>query len=210
MIERALPGIRATTTEQLGTLARHRVFAPGEFVFQQGGDVPALVVSRGYAAFRRTTVDGQQIALGIAAPGEVYGLICIADVPATVEMVAITELEADIWSGQDLRRLATTDPSFALAVIERQALWLNTMAERYDAYLRQGAHQRVLRVLQRHRDLFFGDEPVVARSLLPAFVGTSREMTGRVLRDLERDGVVARVGRTGLRLLRPEGLEEGR
>jgi hypothetical protein len=32
-------------------------------------------------------------------------------------------------------------------------------------------------------------------------------MTGRVLRELERDGTIVRVGRTGLRLLRPDRLE---
>jgi hypothetical protein len=32
-------------------------------------------------------------------------------------------------------------------------------------------------------------------------------MTGRVLRELEREHTVLRVGRTGLRLLRPEQLD---
>jgi hypothetical protein len=32
-------------------------------------------------------------------------------------------------------------------------------------------------------------------------------MTGRVLRQLEREGTIARVGRAGLALLRPERLE---
>ena len=34
-------------------------------------------------------------------------------------------------------------------------------------------------------------------------------MTGRVLRELENEGTVARTGRTGLRLLRPERLDAG-
>jgi hypothetical protein len=38
-------------------------------------------------------------------------------------------------------------------------------------------------------------------------VGTSREMTGRVIRQLEREGTIARVGRTGLRLLDPQRLD---
>ena len=58
-----------------------------------------------------------------------------------------------------------------------------------------------------NRDLFFADPPVLSRSHLPALVGTSREMTGRVLRQLEREGMVARVGRNGLRLLRPDRLD---
>ena len=46
--------------------------------------------------------------------------------------------------------------------------------------------------------------------MLPELVATSREMTGRVVRDLEREGVIARVGRRGLRLLNPVALEAAR
>ncbi len=34
-------------------------------------------------------------------------------------------------------------------------------------------------------------------------------MTGRVLRQLEREGTLTRVGRVGLKLLRPDQLEVG-
>ena len=64
-------------------------------------------------------------------------------------------------------------------------------------------------ILARHRELFFGEPAVLTRAHLPGLVGTSREMTGQVLRQLEREGTVARVGRTGLKLLRPDQLEAG-
>jgi CRP-like cAMP-binding protein len=61
-------------------------------------------------------------------------------------------------------------------------------------------------VLDLHADLFFSEPPVLRRTHLPALVGTSREMTGRVMRALESRGVVARVGRDRLDLLDPAGL----
>jgi CRP-like cAMP-binding protein len=60
--------------------------------------------------------------------------------------------------------------------------------------------------LAEYADLFFSEAPVLPRTLLPGLVGTSREMTGRVLRSLEAEGVLARVGRRGLRLLAPAAL----
>jgi CRP-like cAMP-binding protein len=66
----------------------------------------------------------------------------------------------------------------------------------------------VLRVLARDRELFFCDPAVLNRTHLPGLVGTSREMTRRVLRQLEREGTLARVGSTGLQLLQPTRLEE--
>ena len=88
-------------------------------------------------------------------------------------------------------------------------MFLNILTKKVDGFLHQDSRRRVMRVLVRHRDLFFADPPVLTRSHLPGLVGTSREMTGRELRELEHGGTVGRVGRTGLRLLRPEWLEEG-
>jgi CRP-like cAMP-binding protein len=84
---------------------------------------------------------------------------------------------------------------------------LHETVERIEGFLHQDARLRVMRVLARHRDLFFGDSPVLTRAHLPGLVGTSREMTGHVLRQLEREGTLARVGRAGLKLLQPERLE---
>ena len=121
--------------------------------------------------------------------------------------MALTDGDVVLWNGTDVRRLAASDSSLALEVIDRMAEFLASLAERMDGFLHQDARRRVIRVLNRHRDLFFADPAVLSRSHLPGLVGTSREMTGRVLRELEREGTVARVGRTGLTLLRPDLLD---
>jgi hypothetical protein len=61
-------------------------------------------------------------------------------------------------------------------------------------------------VLEQHADILFGEEAVLSRAYLPALVGTSHEMTARVLRKLESDGVVARSSRDRLELLDPDRL----
>ncbi len=82
------------------------------------------------------------------------------------------------------------------------------ITERLDEFVHQSSRQRVVRVLARYGDLFFGQPAVLSRSHLPSLVGTSREMTSRVIRQLEREGMVARVGRNGLQLLAPERLHD--
>ena len=74
--------------------------------------------------------------------------------------------------------------------------------------IHQSSRQRVIQVLARYLDLFFGEPAVLSRSHLPSMVGTSREMTSRVIRQLEGEGMVARVGRNGLQLLAPARLHE--
>ena len=116
-------------------------------------------------------------------------------------------MDAVLWPGGDVRPLAAGDPGFALDVIDRMAQFLLQTNERVDGLLYQDTRRRVLRVLTNYGDLFFGQPAVLSRAHLPSLVGTTREMTGRVIRELEREGIVARVGRRGLVVLSAEGLQ---
>jgi CRP/FNR family transcriptional regulator, cyclic AMP receptor protein len=209
LLERNLPRCRAASIRHLvKTVHLHR--APkGELLFQQGHPVALTLFITGYGAFQRTTVTGHQVTVGLANQGELFGITAVSSTISSVDMVALTDCVVGSWPGETLRQLATMDPDLALDVIDRLALFLNILTEQVDGFLHQDARRRVMRVLVRHRDLIFADPPVVPRSHLPGLVGTSREMTGRVLRDLERAGIVARDGRSGLRLLKPAWLEAG-
>lgn len=207
LIERAVPGCGLQTYRLLGEAARIGIVRRGDLVFRQGEPIPLTLVVRGYGAFRRTTVDGQVLMVDIAKPGDLFGYSSIASTRTPVDLVALTDGEVVFWKGADIRHIAASDSDLALIVIDRMAGFLASLAERVDGFLHQDARRRVIRVLTRHRDLFFADPAVLSRSHLPGLVGTSREMTGRVLRELEREGSVARVGRTGLRLLRPDLLD---
>jgi CRP-like cAMP-binding protein len=123
--------------------------------------------------------------------------------------VALTECEVGQWQGAEVRRLAAADPGLALAAIDSMAWSLHQTIERIEGFLHQDARLRVVRILARHRELFFSEPAILTRAHLPSLVGTTREMTGKVLRELEREGTVARFGRTGLKLLRPDQLDVG-
>ena len=207
LIEGVLPGSSRATVDGLVETAKARTVQPGEAIFRQGEQIPLTLILRGHGVFRRTTVDGQVLATGVGNPGGMFGFSAIASSNSPVDLVALTECEVRLWKGSAVRRLAATDPALALDAVDRLAGFVQAMTEGIDGFLHQDARRRVIRVLLRHRDLFFGEPVVLTRADLPSLVGTSREMTGRVLRELEREGLVARVGRRGLRLLRPERLE---
>jgi CRP-like cAMP-binding protein len=206
-IDLALPHARPRTIKLFVESARLQTARPDELVFRQGEPIPLTLLLRGHGAFRRTTIDGQQLTLGIANPGGLFGFATMASAQSSVDLVALTECEAAIWRGPEIRAVAETDAAFALDVIDRLTSFLTILTEKVDGFLHQDARRRVVRILARHQDLFFAEPAVLSRSDLPSLVGTSREMTGRVLRELEREGTVARVGRTGLRLLRPDRLD---
>jgi CRP-like cAMP-binding protein len=206
---RSLAGCSADTIAKLLGTARTRTVQPGETIYAQGEPVPLTLILRGYGFARRTTASGQEIVSGVAPAGTLFGWSGINSAPSSVQFVALTVCEVAQWPGHEIRALVAADSAFGLVAIDSMAASLHETVERIEGFLHQDARRRVLRILARHRELFFTDPPVLTRAHLPGLVGTSREMTGRVLRQLEGEGTLKRFGRAGLRLLRPEQLETG-
>ena len=93
LIERALPGTHRETPVFLAETAHFRSVRNDERIFRQGEPAQLTLVLRGHGAFRRTTVDGRQLSLGIAGPGELYGFASIASTYSSVDLVALTDCE---------------------------------------------------------------------------------------------------------------------
>ena len=204
LIVPVLPESRPETIEALVGVARLRTLAPQEAIYRQGDRVELLLILDGHLAFQRTNVNGQHLITGVATVGDLFGFSAMATVQSGVEVVALTRSRIAQWNGSDVRALAMNDPALGLDAVDSLAGALHALLERIEGYMHQDSRRRVLRILARHRDLFFSDPPVLTRGHLPALVGTTREMTGSVLRQLEREGLIAREGRSGLRLLRPD------
>ena len=202
----SLPRCRSETIQRLTETVRERTVQRGERIYLQGDPVPLTVILEGYGAARRTTLGGKELVGGVAPAGVLFGWSGLASVPSSVELVALTECRVAQWHGPEIRKLAASDPELALAAIDSMSWSLHQTVERIEGFLHQDARLRVVRVLIQYRDLFFSENPVLTRAHLPGLVGTTREMTGKVLRQLERDGTLARVDRNGLKLLRPEQL----
>jgi CRP-like cAMP-binding protein len=209
LLVETLIACRLETINALVDTARLHMVQPGEPIYRQGDTVPLTLLLRGYGVAERATADGHLLMSGVAPAGVLFGFSGIASMQSSVEITALTECDVAQWPGLEFRTLIAGDPGLALVAIDAMAASLHSTIELIEGFLHQDATRRVLRILARHRNLFFNEPPVLDRTHLPGLVGTSREMTRRVLRQLERDGTVARVGRVGLRLLKPERLEAG-
>lgn len=209
LVAAGLPHARPESIQALASSATLRRVGAGERIWSQGEAIHLTLIVDGYGAFVRTTVNGQELITSVVRPGETYGMIAIAGSLAAADLVALTDCQLAMWPGPAVRQIAQGDPDLGLDVIDRLASLLILITERLDGFLHQDARRRVIRVLARYGDLFFADPPILTRAQLPRLVGTSREMTARVLRALEREGTIARVGRTGLRLVDPAILRTG-
>jgi CRP-like cAMP-binding protein len=142
----------------------------------------------------------------IVTRGRLASFLPLAARPTGADALALTPTTAAVWRGEEVRALATVDPGLAVDILDHALATFEEVVGRLDGLFHQDALGRVARVLHLHAPLFFGEPAVLTRADLPTLVGTSREMTGRVLRVLESRQLVARVGRDRLRLLDPAGL----
>jgi CRP/FNR family transcriptional regulator, cyclic AMP receptor protein len=206
VIGQALPRMRSDTRQALVRVATIRSIGAGKAVLGQGDESSIALVLDGHVAVRRTTNDGRQLIVGFITRGGLVSVLPLAARPALADAVALTPTVAAIWSATGVRALATRDAGLAVDLLDQVLGKFEVAVARMDALLSQNALRRVARVLELYSDLFFSEPPVLKRTHLPALVGTSREMTGRVVRALESRGIVARVGRDRIRLLDPAAL----
>ncbi|MEA2537123.1 MAG: Cyclic nucleotide-binding domain [Chloroflexota bacterium] len=204
----AFPHSHADSRKTLARAAGVRTFDPGEVIVRQGDESSMALILGGHVAFRRTTVHGRQLILRVATRGALAVILPLSTRPAGGDAVALTPSLAARWRGEEVRSLAAADPGLAIDLIDHTLATFEEVVACFDGLLYHDAQGRVARVLHLHADLFFSDQPVLTRAHLPILVGTSREMTGRVLRALEARRLVSRVGRDRLRLLDAAGLAE--
>jgi CRP-like cAMP-binding protein len=155
---------------------------------------------------QRTTTDGRQLILRIVRRAGLTQVLPLAGRGAAGDALALTPAIAAIWRGAEVRALAIADTGLSADLLDHALVTFEETLGRLDGLGYQNAGRRVASVLERHAELFFAEHPVLHRSDLPGLVGTSREMTGRVLRVLEARRVVQRIGRDRLRLLDPANL----
>lgn len=206
VIAEAFPAASPATRTALEHRADVLTFRAGDTVVDQGDESRIVLILDGMVGDRRTTVDGREVIPRVASRGQLAPMMPIAGRPTVVEAVALSASRVAQWSGGELRSLADDDAGFAVDLLQHVLLTFEAIVEQLDGLLYQDASRRVARVLEQHADVLFGEDPPLTRAFLPALVGTSREMTGRVLRQLESDGVLTRVGRDRLRLLDPARL----
>ena len=197
----AFPRSRRETRRWLVAHAAIRSYRAGETITAQGEATRTVLVLDGHVGFRRTAPGGRELIPRVVSTGELASIEPLAGRPSVVEAVALAPSLVALWPATHVRARAEGDAGLALDLLAHVLRTFEAVVERLDGFIYRDALRRVARVLDTHARLLFGEAGVLSRRFLPALVGTSREMTRRVLRSLESDGVVRRVGPDGLELV---------
>ena len=208
-LARAFPHASDATLDSLAESARVRPFQRGERLSVQGGPLYVTLLIDGWVALRRSSSEGKQVILAIMAPGELTGAALGGSPESPVDVVTMSDGLASSWTADFVRHLAAANAGLALDLMDAVMARGLALIGRVEGSLFYGVERRLARALCAFPDLAFDERrPVISRSDLAALVYASREMTGRALRELEAQGIVTRVGRTGLRLLDRARLQE--
>jgi CRP-like cAMP-binding protein len=206
VLAEAFPHSRSDTRSALAKVSVIRQFSADQTILRQGDESRLAFVLEGFVALRRTTTDGRQLITRIVARGQLAPILPLGLRPAGSDAVALTPSSVAVWHGVEVRSLAFSDSGLAMDMLDSVIGAFDDVLGRLDSLLYQDALRRVARVLYAKADLFFAEPPLLTRAHLPNLVGTSREMTGRVLRVLESRRLVTRAGRDRLQLLDRDGL----
>jgi CRP-like cAMP-binding protein len=202
-------GVPEENVRRLLSIARRRTFGKGEVVFHRGdpADCLHLIVS-GRFAVGITTPLGSTALLGVRGPGDAFGELALVESgghrSATVAALEPAETRSVLVG--DFERLRREHPSVDGLLVRVLAERVQRLSEQLTEAYYLSAEKRVLRRLVELAELY-SDCIRLPQEQLAELAGTSRATTNRVLRDLERRGVLE-LGRSTVLVVEPESLRQ--
>ena len=191
------------------TIARRRTFSRGEIVFHRGDPANALhLIVSGRFAVRITTPLGDTATLAVRGRGDAFGELALVaegvERSATVQALEASETRSVLRD--DFERLRREHPSVDAILVAILAERVRGLSEQLTEAYYLSADERVMRRLADLADLYEGSVPL-PQEALAELAGTSRATVNRVLRDLERRGVVE-LGRSRVEVRAPDRLRK--
>ncbi len=196
---------------ELLTACRRRHYSRNEVIFHEGDPAGALhLIDSGHVAIRLTTVLGDVAIVDVLQSGDCFGerALVHGDGDRSASAVAMSKVETLLLDPASFERLSEgrSEASRFLMLVLSERLAATTrqlVAARY-----MPAEQRLHCCLWRLAEQFdaFDGEPIPFTQFdLASMTGITRSTANRLLRQAERDGVIA-TGRGRIHILDAEAL----
>jgi CRP/FNR family cyclic AMP-dependent transcriptional regulator len=199
--------LASLSPEELRAAAGHftvRSYPKGAILVTEGDRLEFFsIVLAGKAKFYWRDDEGRQVDVAIVGPGDDFAAQAIGAEPMITSIIADADLRLAVTPVAEFERLLLRHPQLALAYLKRVIfLFRRTMTGR-KSFAMEDVYGRITQFLLA--SAIETDGVLVTERLTHAAigqrVGATREMVGRVLRDLARGGYVS-VDRGRITLLR--------
>jgi CRP/FNR family cyclic AMP-dependent transcriptional regulator len=185
---------------ELRIACRRRRYARNEVIFHAGDPAGALhLIDSGHVAIRLTNVLGEMAIVDVLRAGDCFGerVLVAGGGPRSATAVAMTAVETLTLDPVNFERLSAGRPETSRFLTLLLSERLNATSQLLMEARYVPAEQRLYRCLHRLAVRFdaLGGEPIpLKQSDLASIAGITRSTVNRLLRQAERDGVVA-IGR---------------
>jgi CRP/FNR family transcriptional regulator, cyclic AMP receptor protein len=183
------PGMRMLAS--VGWL--HRM--PPQTVFINEGDPSdsAYVILTGRVKVFASNADGGEIVLNICGPGECIGDMALDGGPRSASVITLDRVACAVVGRDALRKAVAGDPDFALRLITTLIRRNRLATTKIKGLALEGVRERVLSLLEglaveRDGVRLVGER--LSQTEIANRVGASRDMVGRVFKELQADGSI--------------------
>jgi len=191
-----LPFFESFSPRQIENATKHfvlRTYAKDALVAREGDRVELFnfVLSGSAQAFWRDEA-GHQLKLGVDGPGDHFPDVILNGEPALVSHIAVTDLRVASIRIVDLRHLLRQHPQAAFTLMMDLVARLRRLVSRTKTLTMEDVYGRIVKLILASSvevDGRLQTEPLTHVEI-GTRVGATREMVGRVLRDLARGGYV--------------------
>lgn len=191
-------------TEKLLARAHRKRYSPKEFIVREGEAPNSLyLITEGSVTVYVEDEDGNELILAYLGPGEYFGELGIFDrnMGRSAWVRARTECEMAYLSYDEFMQLANENPDIWMEIGGQMATRLRETSRKLGALAFLDVTGRIARALL---ELASDSEAIthpdgmmvrISREEMGKLVNCSREMAGKVLRNLEDQGLIAIDGR---------------
>lgn len=193
-----LDSLDADARRAVRAAMHRRRFKRDEVIYHEGDPADSLhLVAKGRVAIRTTSPNGDSVTLNLLGVDDVHGELALLsdDHRRSATAQALEASEMLVLDRREFDRLCASSPAVQRLLAVALAARVRALSAMVQEALFLNADQRVIRRLTELTDLY-GDAARGAVSIpvrqdeLASMAGTARPTANRVLRALQRDGVV--------------------
>jgi CRP/FNR family cyclic AMP-dependent transcriptional regulator len=182
--------------EAISSHARVKTVPKNTIVITEGDEGNSLyIILNGKVKVYLSEEEGREVILNMQGPGEYFGELALMDAgPRSASVMTLEQSQFSIIAKKDFQDCLSRNPEIALRLIEAMARRVRALSEAVRNLALHDVYERVsvlLRTMATDRDGELRIEQKLTYQDIANLVGASREMVGRIMRELIVGGYIA-------------------
>ena len=188
-------GLQDAELQAIGSRTNTRVFPRNAIIVNEGDQTDSLyIVISGRVKVFSSDEEGKEVVLNSIGPGEYFGEVALLDEqPRSASVIALESAKLAMIPRADFLRYLNEYPPLATNLLKTLARRMRTETENIKTLALMDVYGRVAKTLldlAAEKDGKLVTERITHKEIAN-MVGASREMVGRILKDLRKGGYIS-------------------